>query len=238
MRSRQHRVIFAFYLAVVSAIAISLLRGELSANAFIPISPDFLISTLMMMSFAVHGLRSVFQLPISLTANWVLRITQLCSPARYIAATRRSLLLLAVVPVWIVSALLSIPFRPFDHVVAHLAVLALYGWVLAELSLIGFYKVPFTCSYLPGKLNIQLVFWGFLAILLVAVMLIAKFEQRAFTDPVRLIILLIGFAAVAMGLWTFNRHQAKSAVLYFEELPDEVLTTLGLIAPRPAKTNA
>lgn len=238
MRSRQHRVIFAFYLAVVSAIAISLLRGELSANEFIPISPDFLISTLMMMSFAVYGLRSVLQLPISLNANWVLRITQLCSPARYIAATRRSLLLLAVVPVWIVSALLSIPFRPFDHVVAHLAVLALYGWVLAELSLIGFYKVPFTCSYLPGKLNIQLVFWGFLAILLVAVMLIAKFEQRAFTDPVRLIRLLIGFAAVAMGLWAFNRHQAKSAVLYFEELPDEVLTTLGLIAPQPAKTNA
>jgi hypothetical protein len=50
--------------------------------------------------------------------------------------------------------------------------------------------------------------------------------------------LLIGFAAVAMGLWAFNRHQAKSAVLYFEELPDEVLTTLGLIAPQPAKTNA
>jgi len=236
-RSRQHRVIFAFYLAVVFAIAISLLRGELSAAAPIPLSPDFLISTLMMMSFAVFGLRSVFQLPISLTANWVLRITQLCSPARYIAATRRSLLLLAVVPVWIVSAFLSIPFRPFGHVVAHLAVLSLYGWVLAELGLIGFYKVPFTCSYLPGKSNIQLVFWGFLVVLIVVVMSIAEFEQRALTDPVRFISFLIAFAAVAVGLWAFNRHQAKSAVLYFEELPEEVITTLGLISPQPTKTN-
>ena len=231
-RSRQHRVIFAFYLAVVFAIAISLLRGELSASAPIPLSPDLLISTLMMMSFAVFGLRSVFQLPISLTANWVLRITQLCSPAMYIAATRRSLLALAVVPVWIVSAFLSIPFRPFSHVVAHLAVLALYGWVLAELGLIGFYKVPFTCSYLPGKSNIQYVFWGVLVVLLVVVTAIAEFEQRAFTDPVRLIRLLIVFSAVPVGLWAFNRHRAKSAVLYYEEVPSEVIMTLGLtLAP-------
>ena len=236
-RSRQHRVIFAFYLAVVFAIAISLLRGELSAHPPIPLSPDLLISTLMMMSFAVFGLRSVFQLPISLTANWVLRITQLCSPARYIAATRRSLLVLAVVPVWVVSAFLSIPFRPFGHGAAHLAVLALYGWALSELGLIGFYKVPFTCSYLPGKSNIQFVFWGFLVVLLVVVMSIAEFEQRAFNDPIRLIRLLIVFAAVPVGLSAFNRHQAKFAVLYFEELPEEVITTLGLIPPRPAKTN-
>lgn len=237
-RSRQHRVIFAFYLAVVFAIAISLLRGELSANAPIPLSPDLLIPTLMMMSFVVFGLRSVFQLPISLTANWVLRITQLCSSERYIAATRRSLLLLAVVPAWLLSAFLSIPFRPFDHVAAHLAVLALYGWVLAELSLIGFYKVPFTCSYLPGKSIIQFVFWGFSVVLIVVVFSIAEFEQHALHDPVRLISMFIVFPATALGLWAFNRHQAKSAVLYFEELPDEVITTLGLISVPPSKTEA
>ena len=55
--------------------------------------------TFMMMLFAVFGFRSVFPLPISLTANWALRTTQLCPSYKYIAATRRTLLLLAVAPV-------------------------------------------------------------------------------------------------------------------------------------------
>jgi hypothetical protein len=227
-RSRQHRVLLAFYFSVVFAIALSLLRTVLSAPAPIPLSPDFYIPTLMMMSFAVFGLRSVFSLPISPTANWVLRATQLCSSERYVAATRRTLLFLGVAPVWLVSALLSLSFRPFHHVAAHLALLALYGWILSELGLIGFYKVPFTCSYLPGKSNIQLVFWGFLVVLLVVVMSIAEFEQRALHDPILFVSMSSAFAAMASGLWAFNRHQAKSAVIYFEELPDVAIQTLGL----------
>jgi hypothetical protein len=138
-----------------------------------------------MMSLAVIGLRSVFPLPISLTANWLLRITQLCPSQKYIAATRRSLLFFAVVPVWLVLALLSLSFRPWHQVVEHLAVLALLGYVFAELSLIGFYKVPFTCSYLPGKSNIQFAFWGLVVVLLVLAVSFAPFEQAALSDPFR-----------------------------------------------------
>jgi hypothetical protein len=35
---------------------------------------------------------------------------------------------------------------------------------------------------------------------------------------------------VASVLRAFNHRCSKSAVLYFEELPDEVITTLGLIS--------
>ena len=141
-RSRLHRVVFAFYLSIVFAIALSLLASELSAKAPSPLREDFIIPTLVMMSLAVVGLRNVFSLPISLTANWVLRTTQLSPSENYIAAVRRTLLLLAVAPVWLVSALLSLSLRPWQHVVAHLAVLALLGYIFAELCLINFYKVP------------------------------------------------------------------------------------------------
>jgi hypothetical protein len=46
--------------------------------------------------------------------------------------------------------------------------------------------------------------------------------------------LLGTLTVMAAGLWAFNRHEAKSAVLYFEETPDEVLTTLHLLMPPPA----
>lgn len=232
-RSRQHRLAFAFYIALVFSFALSVLRSELLSPAVRPMNADFLTATFLMMSFAVFGLRSVFSLPISLTANWVLRITQLRPSENYVSATRRALLLLAVVPVWLLSALLSLPFRPLHHIAAHLAVLAIAGWIFAELSLIGFYKVPFTCSYLPGKVHVQIMFGVFLLLTFVFAMSSAEIEMPSLNDPLRYMCMTGLFLAIALGLWAFNRNRAKSAVLYFEELPPEVITTLGLVSVRP-----
>jgi hypothetical protein len=229
-RSRQHRVAFAFFLAIVFAIALALLRGELSSTGPGAMSPDFLMSTYLMMAFAILGLRSVFSLPISLNANWVLRTTQLCPSQKYIVATKRSLLFLAVLPVWLLSALLSFSFRPFAQVAGHLAVLAFIGYILAELSLIGFYKVPFTCSFLPGKTNFQLIFWGFLILFITVAVPLMPQEWEALHDLYQYAYMVGILVLVATILWAFNRHRAKSAVIYFEELPDEVITTLGLIS--------
>ena len=235
-RSRQHRVILAFFLSVVFAIALSLLRSELTSPSPLPVNQDFIFPNILMMTFAIIGLRCVFSLPISLTANWVLRTTQLCSSDKYVAATRRTLLVLCVLPVLIMTALLSLTFRPWTQVAGHLFLLALIGCIFTEISLIGFYKVPFTCSYLPGKSNIQYAFWGVLIILPVLAISFAPFEQQALNNPVRFAWLAALLAAATLGLWTFNRHQAKSAVLYFEELPPEIITTLGLISPRPSSS--
>jgi hypothetical protein len=237
VRSRQHRVIYAFYLSIVFAIALSILKGNVSTTAQIPISPDLLIPTILMMCFAVIGLRNVFPLPISLTANWVLRITQLRPTQHYIAATRASMILLAVAPAWLVSMFLSLPYGPRQHVVQHLLVLALLGLIFAEFSLIGFYKVPFTCSYLPGKSNIQVGFWGFVVVLLILAISFAPFEYSALSDAQTFSFLLVGLAATECFLIAFNRHRAKSADLYFEELPEQPITTLNLIIAPPPRAD-
>jgi len=233
-RSRQHRVIFAFYLSIVFAIALSLLKVILSTTGPIPLSSALIIPTVLMMCFAVIGLRNVFPLPISLTANWILRITQLRPTQNYLAATRSSMLLLAVGPAWLLSASLSLRYTPWQHVAEHLLVLALLGLIFAELSLIGFYKVPFTCSYLPGKSNIQFAFWGFVIVLLILAISFAPFEYAALSNAFSYSLLIFELAAAEAALIAINRHRAKSAVLYFEEPPEEPITSLNLIlAPRP-----
>jgi hypothetical protein len=181
-----------------------------------------------MMSLAVFGLRSVFSLPISLTANWIWRTTQLFPSEKYVGATRGLLLFFAVAPVWLVSAILSLGFRPLYHVTAHLAVLSLLGCIFTELSLIGFYKVPFTCSYLPGKSNFQFVFWGFVIVLMTLAVPCAEYELSSINHPIQYACLAGTLGAAVIGLWEFNRNRARSAVLYFEELPEEPITTLGL----------
>jgi len=237
-RSRQHRVVFAFYLSIVFAIALSWLHHEITAPAHESISTGFLISTFLMMTFAVFGLRGVFSLPISLQANWILRITQIQPTKHYFAATRLALLLFGVTPILLVTTLLSLNFRPWRHVSQHLVVLALLGCLLVEFGLYKFDKVPFTCSFLPGKTNIQVIFWGFAFLAGIFGVTGAVYEQGALQDASKYATLLGVFLAGIVALGTVNRLRAKDAVLYFEELPAEAITRLGLLYIPPAEQAA
>lgn len=230
-RSRQHRVVYAFYLAVAFAIAVSTLRDVLIGGSQ-PLTPGFLMGTMVMMSLAIVGLRSVFSLPVSLRANWVLQITQLRPSVEYLAATRTALLLLSALPVWITAALLSLCFRPRLQAAEHLLVLAFIASNLADLSLIGVSKIPFACSWLPGKSNIQYMFWGFLAVFIPIAMEFANYELRALAHPRSFALMIAILAVPATALWIFNRRRARSSVLYYEEQPPEIITTLGLSAIR------
>lgn len=234
-RSRQHRVIFAFFLSVVFAIVLSWLRHEVTASGYEPVSTSFLISTFLIMTFAVFGLRGVFSLPISLQANWLLRITQIQPTWRYFAATRRALLLFSVLPVLLVTLLLALKFRPWHHVAQHLVILTLLGCLLVEFGLYKFDKVPFTCSFLPGKTNIQVIFWGFAFIFSIVGISGAVYEQGALHDVSRYATMVGVLLAGIVALGAINRVRAKDAVLYFEEVPAEVIARLGLLYVPPAE---
>ena len=137
-------------------------------------------------------------------------------------------MLFAVVPVWLGSAIFSLSFRPLHQAIAHLAVLAYLGSILTDLNLLGFYKVPFTCSYLPGKSNIQFGFWAFLLLFVPLAILGARYELQVLYNTSHFVWMTTVLGAVAYGLWALNRHRTKSASLYFDEIPQEVITTLGL----------
>jgi hypothetical protein len=205
------------------------------APAHEAIPTGFIVSTFLMMIFGVFGLRGVFSLPISLQANWVLRITQLQGTKHYFAATRLALLLFGVAPVLLVAALLALNFRPWQHVAQHLVILALLGCLLVEFGLYKFDKVPFTCSFLPGKTNIQVVFWGFAFITSIFGIWSALYEQSALHDPSKYASMSGVLLAGIVALGTVNRLRAKDAVLYFEEVPTEVIARLGLLYIPPAE---
>lgn len=237
LRSRQRRLAVAAYAAVAFLMALPWVHIELSSPTPLPLTADFLTATFIIVSLTVLCLRGIFSLPISLTANWVLRTTQLCPTEKYVAATRLTLLLLGVAPAWLIAALLSIRLRPWHEVAIHLLILALVGWLLAEVALINFYKIPFTCSYLPGKVHIQVMFWCAMFLLAAFAITSAEVELPALGSHVRSSLVLVTLAACGLALWMFNNHRAKSAQLYFEELPPQVITSLG-IGPLPPHTQS
>jgi len=232
-RSRQHRVVYAFFLAIAFAVAVSTVTGVAASHHVRPVTTSFLTSTLVMLCLAVLGLRSIFSLPVSLKANWVLQLTQVSPSEHYIAATRRAILAMATIPVWLTAAGLALFYRPWHQVAEHLLVLALAGPIITDLSLIGVSKIPFACSYLPGKSNVQYVFWAYALVFVPLALSFSSYEHSVLDRPLAYAVLVAELFLAALGLWLFNRHRSKSAVLYYEELEPEVLTTLGIGAWLP-----
>jgi len=235
-RSRQHRIALAFCWSIVFAVFISMLR-QVAANPPETVSMDLIMPTVIMMSCAVLGLRGVFALPISLKANWLLRVTQLRPTSQYMAATRRTLQLFGVLPVLAASAALAYHFRPLAHAYRHIGFLAVFGCILVELSLVHFDKVPFTCSFVPGKANVQVVFWGAAFVFMMLSLLFGIYELKALVHTRSYAVLMTWSAASAIALWISNRIRARTAVIYYDEILPEIITRLGLTfmaPPRPS----
>jgi hypothetical protein len=235
-RSRQHRMIYAFYLGIGLAFAILLLSAPLDISG--PTTGDLwhqpsvplLAASILVMGFSVAGARVVFSLPLDLGANWIFRIMPFRAGRRCLSARRRTLFALSVAPAWLIAAATIIPLWPWRAAAAHLAALAFFGIFLAEFSFDGAQKIPFTCSYLPGRSHINVTFLLWLYMILAGVLACATGERQALARPPATGAVLGGlgiaaFFALLRNNWLAGPSQAE---LRFEEIPPDQIVSLEL----------
>ena len=140
LRSRQHRLMVAFYLGIGFAATILFpswpVMRELSEESgpgwSAGVSLAALGSTVLLMGLCVVGTRIAFSLPADLRANWIFRIAPIPQGPECLAARRRALYAMSVVPVWAGSAALLFSIWPWQAAAEHLAVLGLIGVVFAD----------------------------------------------------------------------------------------------------------
>jgi hypothetical protein len=105
------------------------------------------------------GLRLVVAIPVALRANWIFQLTQIHAPGVYVRAVRQTLLGLSVVPVWLLISAAMLWQFPVWTTLVHLLALWIVGSILIDIALMSLHKLPFACSYLPGKAKLHLLFW-------------------------------------------------------------------------------
>jgi hypothetical protein len=238
LRSRLHRIILAFYLGVGFAVVIAMVKNGAppnqladapAADPWSHVNEPLLAATITMMGLAMIGTRVAFSIPLDLRGNWIFRVTGTRSVAECLEGARRSLLLLSAGPMWILSAVCCFWLWPWWAAAGHLAILTLMAMILGELCLHGFHKIPFTCSYLPGKSQVHLAILGSLA-LLWCIILSVVYERQALADPKLFVPALIALAAVGACLrWRTSVHAKEEyAEVQFEEVAPPAVQLLGL----------
>jgi hypothetical protein len=239
-RSRQHRLLLAAYagigLAVAFAYARDLLYGAYDAYSrrlamhWNQLNVPLLMAGVVLLCCAVAGARAIFSLPVTLRANWVFRLTAVDSPGCYFSAVRKALFAVTVLPLWIVCAAGYFLIWPAQVAAQHMLVLSIVAVLLVHRALDQFRKIPFACSYLPGKsnLHVKLGAYGlaFMAISSFAV----QIEFALMPHPVGFAIYCAVWLLLTFQIWRRWRTFANSPYnwLQFEDLPVAEIEALDL----------
>jgi predicted permease len=231
-RSRQHRLILAAYGGIALAIALAYLKSYLYGTLLPWDDRDvpLLAPSVVLLVFAVVGARAVFALPIALPANWIFRITAVHSPRAYFSAVRKALAAVAVTPVLLACAAVYCFVFPGSKGIEHVVILAILAIILVQRSLYGFRKIPFACSYLPGKANLKVKLGVYAILFLFLCDIGVKIEASVLTRTGSFAILALVLLAAAAWSWLRTVRMAASAAarIQFDEVPAADIFALDL----------
>jgi hypothetical protein len=220
-RSMLHQGIVVTLSAAVAGLVANRLLGGLSDRP----GDHWLLfwSPLAMMCIAAPTVRLALSVPIELRANWVFRMTEEADTrAAVIAAGVRTVFVLGVVlPV---AVMMPVQWLVLGWRTLLLASLELgVGWLLVEVLMRDWRRLPFTCSYVPGKGFVPHMFVKGVATFLlftnVGGGVLAASMRRRDVLPVVLLLVVVS----ALGLLVRRRRMASRFALMFEDdVPSEI----------------
>jgi len=177
------------------------------------------------MIFAGVAARASFALPIEPKANWVFRTTEsdAIRPEQLRAAAHVVGLLAVGMPVALTLPVQWIAAGPFAMFAG--AATAAFGWAWTELVLRGWRRIPFTCTYLPGKHSVAQSALVAIAGFTLVTSFGGALEYQLLRGRVSVAsaIVVAALAAAALGLRRSRRALWREVPLRFDdELPGDV----------------
>jgi len=222
-RSQKHQFFLAAYLS--AGLAVAAIIGTAVRNGRIALSPGGARAVAFVIGFfLISGFRAAFQFPAELGANWLFRITE----ARWTEVSRKATRKLVLAMTLIASMLVAAPFEltawAWPVVLEHLVVQAIAAALLIEALFWSLDRVPFTCSYFPGRKSLPLLVilyvYGVTGYSFHLADLESAIEHRSATA-------LLFFAGAAAALvFSWRRHPVADAVRFDGSEP--VIQTLEL----------
>jgi hypothetical protein len=224
--SGKHRMALAYYLAVGSAMTLILVVSyRESFRALTPANGFFLVQPLLLVFTLVAGIRVLVDRPAAPEANWVFRLTETPRTARYLTGLKKSVLLDLILPLFGVVFALHAWLWDVRTALLHAAFGLAVSVLAVEAVFYHYRKVPFACTYVPGKLKLQFTAIPGLLGLLLTLMALASIEKAILMDPGRGIAFLAVAAAALFAMRFGNRRFYKTTPLLFEEQPEAAMVT-------------
>lgn len=155
-RSQKHQFFLAAYLSAGLCVAgffcVAVRDGRIALSTSGARSAAFVLGF-----FFISGFRAVFQFPAELGANWIFRLTEAKWTELARSATRKAALAVSLIALLAIALPLELEAWHWPIVLEHCAVQIVAAALLVEAMFWNFDKVPFTCSYFPGRASLALL---------------------------------------------------------------------------------
>ena len=99
------------------------------------------------------------------------------------------------------------------------------AWLLLEAQMAGLEKLPFTCSYVPGKANVRSWWTLYVAAYLIYTGGLCWLDLKILQEPSRIVWFLVAAWGVHFGI---GRYRSRDLLLTFDERPAPAVLTLEL----------
>jgi hypothetical protein len=188
-----------------------------------PFILTLLWAPMTMMFLAIPAIRFALSVPLDLRSNWVFRMTEdVAGRAEVAAANVRIVLALGVaLPLALIGPVQWWVLGP--SAAGIIALEALIGWLVVEWVMADWRRIPFTCSYIPGKGFVPHMFVKGFASYVVFTSVTTLILRVSLARPrvVLVVALIAGAAAGALSLHR-TRHAAFNPLMFDDELPTDV----------------
>ncbi|WP_321473070.1 hypothetical protein [uncultured Paludibaculum sp.] len=219
-RSAKHRLFLAMYGGLGAALAFFHFSTGRNGKRELPLVLSFIL---------VSGLRAAFNFPSELSANWPFQMTDSQIARSCLQAIRKWVALCAIAPLFLLMAVMEFHYFPWRQAISHLAYGLTLSIVMLELLFLSYRKVPFTCSFYPGKVNLV----GLMVIYVLGFTAysdwMARLEVWMYSSALATSIFYASAAAilVLLGIWRRFLLEETTAVDY-EDVDESSIRTLGL----------
>ena len=221
-KSVYHKMRLVTYGAVaVSFLLIVMTSETLSLREMIKMKKTLIAAPLVFCFFLLIGLWKVIEIPVSLKANWVFKFTENQARQHYFAGLRKSIVFNILVPFFLLVAGVYIWIWPWESVAIHV----LFGFwaalLLMEGLLIRSRKIPFACSFLPGKEKIHFYWLFYLLGFISYISILSALETAILRSPVYILYYMTAVLLVILGIRFYQtRFYYPQTPLIYEEEPE------------------
>lgn len=226
-RSRQHRMLLAGWVGLALAMSLSSIVGgfaKMGWGIVMAPTPVVLAVPLVLAALTMTGLRMLFAIPTEIRANWTIRTRQPVPVSGAIDGATAALIVCGGLPAMIM-AFASAGWLWGPQIGAmHALFCFVLVVLLAEILSFSLDKVPFTCTYMPGKGKIVKLWPLYLTVFSIYTGGMASLETQLFRRGGFTKAILV-FTVLAATASFFRRRRASELLdLRFEEQPADALT--------------
>jgi hypothetical protein len=229
-RSEEHCLLIGAFVAFGLVLAAQSASTAFDGPLFFRGVPkvDVLVIPYIVYYCVMAGVRAIFNVPVDYRANWVFRVMAEDNSDAAAAVARKVLLTPAVLLVLVSTGVMAWS-RGWLQGSIHLLFSLFWCAVLAEVLVLSYRKIFFTCSMPPMSNRGPLMFVVVVLGLLVFTGIGSDWEYMLLTKPSRLVWLAIAAPVIFRVLSHFRREVLDvERTVSFEDRPTQQIRVLGL----------